>query len=66
MFCNDMDEKQTRFVLDNFGRRSIVAERVIARSSADIPRRGSGCWRTILTRHSGPCIANLERRRAAA
>src|SRR5262245_29069920 len=65
MFCNDMDDAQTRFVLDNFGSEAlpIVAE-VVSREglSADIPKT----WIRLLDDAiltpgiQDMCIANLE------
>jgi pimeloyl-ACP methyl ester carboxylesterase len=65
MFCNDMDDEQTRFVLDNFGSEAlpIVAERVSREGlSADIPKT----WIRLLNDAiltpgiQDVCIANLE------
>jgi len=65
MFCNDMDDEQTRFVLDNFGSEAlpIVAE-VVSREglSADIPKTWIRLLQdAILTPGiQDICIANLE------
>jgi pimeloyl-ACP methyl ester carboxylesterase len=65
MFCNDMDEAQTRFVLDNFGSEAlpIVAERVSREGlSSAIPKT----WVRLLNDAiltpgiQDVCVANLE------
>jgi hypothetical protein len=65
MFCNDMDEAQARFVLDNFGSEAlpIVAERVSRDGlSSAIPKT----WVRLLDDAiltpgiQDTCIANLE------
>ena len=65
MFCNDMDDEQTRFVLDNFGSEAlpIVAERVSREGlTADIPKTWIRLLEdAILTPGiQDVCIANLE------
>lgn len=65
MFCNDMDEAQTRFVLDHFGNEAlgIVAETVSrAGMSAEIPKTWVRLLRdAIMTVEiQDGCVASLE------
>ena len=65
MFCNDMDDEQTRFVLDNFGSEAlpIVAESVSREGlSAEIPKTWIRLLQdAILTPGiQDICVANLE------